>query len=393
MMQPIQLTDYTAHSALGLGLQAHRDALIKQHSALRHCDFKGASLDTYIGRIPELDHVSLPDGYHQYDSRCNRLAYSTLQADSLLDSIEQAKTRYGKKRIGLLVGTTASGFTQTERAYRHLTPSGDLPENFDYINAAHPYASCRFLRDYLDLQGHAYVLATACSSSAKIFIHAQQLISQSICDAVLVVGIDALCLNVLYGFNALGVLSHLPCQPFGQDRKGLSLGEASAMFLLEKPRDGKLALLGAGESTDGYHMSSPHPEGQGAILSMKQALATAGLEAHDIDYINCHGTASELNDAAESKAIEAVFGDKPLCSSTKGLTGHTLGAAGALEALLSCLAIDKQMAWGTSNTLVKDPKLNANIALSNITTPINVALSNSFGFGGNNASLIFGGLS
>src|SRR5690606_25506781 len=200
-----------------------------------------------------------------------------------------------------------------------------------------------FAQRYFGLSGPAATISSACSSSAKVFASARRMIQAGLIDAAVVGGVDTLCLTTLYGFNSLGLLAPQACRPFSAARNGISIGEAAALALLERaPASldaGAVLLAGVGESSDAYHMSSPHPEGLGARMAMQQALAMAGLEPEQIDYINLHGTATPSNDAAEGKAVAALFGSVTPCSSTKGATGHTLGAAGGLEAVICALAL------------------------------------------------------
>jgi 3-oxoacyl-[acyl-carrier-protein] synthase-1 len=237
-------------------------------------------------------------------------------------------------------------------------------------------------------------MCTACSSSAKVFASAQRMISAGMIDAAVVGGVDSLCLTTLYGFHSLQLTSRLPCRPFDVARDGISIGEAAAFILLERPAPrpdgGAIMLLGTGESSDAYHMSSPHPEGRGARASIQQALTAAQLAPADIDYINLHGTATVSNDSAEDLAVTSVFGTRTACSSTKGATGHALGAAGALEAVICALAIEHGFMPGGLSTTAVDPKLNLHYLRENQRANIRHVLSNSFGFGGANCSLIFG---
>ncbi|MEK6297980.1 MAG: beta-ketoacyl synthase N-terminal-like domain-containing protein, partial [Paraburkholderia tropica] len=230
----------------------------------------------------------------------------------------------------------------------------------------------------------------------KVFGSARRMIEAGLIDAAVVGGVDSLCLTTLYGFNSLELLSRQPCRPFDVARDGISIGEAAAFALLERlpaqadtlPGDAIL-LLGIGESSDAHHMSSPHPEGLGARAALEQALASAGLAPDEIDYINLHGTATPSNDASESRAVGALFGSTP-CSSTKGATGHTLGAAGALEAIAAALALRHGFVPAGVNTQVVDHALGLDYALTNRDADVRAALSNSFGFGGTNCSLLLG---
>jgi 3-oxoacyl-[acyl-carrier-protein] synthase-1 len=238
------------------------------------------------------------------------------------------------------------------------------------------------------------VVSTACSSSAKVFAAAARMLATGLIDAALVGGVDSLCLTTLYGFNSLELLSPEPCRPFAAERKGLSIGEAAAFILLQRPADSlngeDVLLLGTGESSDAHHMSSPHPEGLGARMAMAAALQSAALQAADIDYINLHGTATPSNDAAEGKAVAALFGDRTPCSSTKGATGHTLGAAGGLEAVISALSLRDGFLPGGVNTRQVDPGIPIQYLTANRESAPRRVLSNSFGFGGTNCSLLFG---
>jgi 3-oxoacyl-[acyl-carrier-protein] synthase-1 len=238
-------------------------------------------------------------------------------------------------------------------------------------------------------------VSSACSSSAKVFASARRMMAAGLIDAAVVGGVDSLCLTTLYGFNSLDLLSRQPCQPFDAGRKGISIGEGAAFVLLEKlpaSLDADAVLLrGFGESSDAHHMSAPHPEGLGAISAMRQALASAGLLPGQIDYINLHGTATPSNDAVEGKAVASVFGDHALpCSSTKGATGHTLGAAGGLEAVISALALQQGFMPGGVNTHTVDPDLPVAYLLHKRDEAPQHVLSNSFGFGGTNCSLVLG---
>jgi 3-oxoacyl-[acyl-carrier-protein] synthase-1 len=235
-------------------------------------------------------------------------------------------------------------------------------------------------------------VATACSSSAKAFAQAERLIRAGPADAAVVGGVDTLCGSVLYGFNSLELVSPEPCRPFDIARRGISLGEAGGFALLERASADEPGpwLLGYGESSDAHHMSSPHPEGLGARLAMTEALARAGVEPASVAYVNLHGTASQRNDEVEARAIAELFPPDTLASSTKGWTGHTLGAAGIVEAVIALLAIERGLAPGTLNTITLDAVCGPQVRLDNERRAVERALSNSFGFGGNNCSLLFG---
>jgi 3-oxoacyl-[acyl-carrier-protein] synthase I len=228
-----------------------------------------------------------------------------------------------------------------------------------------------------------------------VFGSAWRMMDAGLIDAAVVGGVDSLCLTTLYGFGSLDVLSDAPCRPFDTARKGISIGESAAFALLQRlPRElpGCAVLLrGVGESSDAHHMSAPHPEGAGARQAMEQALAMAGVQPRDVDYVNLHGTATAANDAAEGKAVAAVFGERGVrCSSTKGATGHALGAAGGLEAVIAALALQHGMAWAGVNTADPDAAIPVDYLLDNREQDTRLVLSNSFGFGGTNCSLLLG---
>ncbi|MGB0129957.1 MAG: beta-ketoacyl-[acyl-carrier-protein] synthase family protein, partial [Rhodocyclaceae bacterium] len=345
--------------------------------------------------VAGIDAVSLPARLSAFDCRNNRLAQLGLETDGFADAVRGAIGRFGRHRLGVFLGTSVSGMLQTELAYRRRDPAtGALPTDFHYRETHNSYSLEDFVRGYFGLEGPAAVTSTACSSSAKVFAAAARMMECGLIDAALVGGVDSLCLTTLYGFSSLELTATEPCRPFDVTRKGISIGEAAAFALLERapasPEAPDLLLLGAGESSDAYHMSAPHPEGLGARLAMEGALASAGLSAQDIGYINLHGTATPSNDAAEGKAVAALFGNGVPCSSTKGATGHTLGAAGAVEAAISLLALAHGFLPGSPGTREPDPAIPLRYLQTGMTAAPRYALSNSFGFGGSNCSLIFG---
>jgi 3-oxoacyl-[acyl-carrier-protein] synthase-1 len=393
-MRPLQLTHFTAVSAVGHGLAQTLDALEQQRGGLAPCAFESVDLPTHIGEVRGVDGVALPDELSGYNCRNNRLAQLGLLQDGFADAVAKSATRWGSGRIGVFMGTSTSGILETELAYREWAATGVLPQSFNYAGAHNSFSVADFVRHALRLEGPATVVCTACSSSAKVFASAQRMISVGLIDAAVVGGVDSLCLTTLYGFHSLQLTSRSACRPFDIERDGISIGEAAAFALLERLPEqldaNAILLLGTGESSDAYHMSSPHPEGRGARASIEQALAAARLEPTDIDYINLHGTATTSNDSAEDLAVSAVFGTHIPCSSTKGATGHTLGAAGALEAVICALSIRHGLMPGGLNTATVDPRLHVHYLRENRHGNVNRVLSNSFGFGGANCSLIFG---
>jgi 3-oxoacyl-[acyl-carrier-protein] synthase-1 len=394
-MTPLLVSAFTVVNALGRGNAATYDALRGSQSGLRPCRLPFADLDTHVGEVAGLDDVSLPSHLAHYDCRNNRLAYLGLQHDGFMNAVAAARDRYGAGRIAVILGTSTSGILQTETAYCQRDPvTGALPGWYDYQHTHNIFSSGDFVRHVLQLTGPAYVISTACSSSAKVFASAQRLMALGFCDAVVVGGVDSLCATTLYGFSSLELVARGPCRPADANRDGISIGEAAGYALLERPESGPHgnapALLGCGESSDAYHMSSPHPEGAGALSAMQRALRSAGLAPQGIDYINLHGTATKANDAVEDLAVSRLFGNDTFCSSTKGWTGHTLGAAGITEAVIACLCLERGLIPGSLNTNEVDPAFSSRVVVENREQAVTRVLSNSFGFGGNNCSLIFG---
>jgi 3-oxoacyl-[acyl-carrier-protein] synthase-1 len=391
MMEPLPVTAIATANPLGLGLAATWAALREGRSGLRPNDFEDTTIQTWIGRISGLEAQAVRGKLADWDCRNNRLALLGLRQDGFEEAVEEVRHRYGPERVGVLLGTTTSGILETELAYRNRHPDGTLPE-LRYRHTQNLFSVSDFVRRHLELAGPVASISTACSSSAKVFAAAARLIASDLSDAVVVGGVDSLCLMTLYGFGSLGLLSDRPCRPCDVDRNGLSIGEAAGFMLLERPGRCKtdIALLGYGESSDAYHMSTPQPEGKGATLAMEQALGRAGLKAADIDYVNLHGTGTPANDLAEDGAVCRIFGARTPCSSTKGATGHTLGAAGIMEAVLSALCLRHDFVPGTVNTTTLDPRLHGQVIMKGMYCPLRRVISNSFGFGGNNCSLIFG---
>lgn len=394
-MLPVLLSRFTATSCIGRGLDQTLAALLGRQSGLQHCAFQGIDIDTWVGEADAVDDEEIEPELRDFNCRNNRLAQLALRQDGFVDAVETAATRWGRQRIGVFLGTSTAGILQTEWAFRHRDPvSGRLPPDFVYAATHSPYSLTDFIRRKLRLEGPAMSVSSACSSSAKVFALAKRMLDAGLIDAAVVGGVDSLCATTLYGFHSLGLLADGPCRPFSDDRKGISIGEAAAYLLLERMPDSldddAILLLGVGESSDAYHMSSPHPEGLGARMAMEQALSSAGLSHAAIDYINLHGTATLNNDSAEAKAVASVFGAATPCSSTKGATGHTLGAAGALEAVICAVAIQHDLMPAGPEAGQRDTTMDIQYLASNRRQKVSHVLSNSFGFGGSNCSLVFG---
>lgn len=393
-MIPLQLSYFSLTTCLGAGIEANLAALRAQRSGLAPCTFESVQLDTAVGAVAGLDEVVLRADLSAFNCRNNRLAQLTLEQDDFARSTAVALERYDAARVGVFIGTSTAGILETEIAYRTRDPHTDAflqPPQYRYTH--NPYSSADFVRSYFHLRGPAFTVSTACSSSAKVFGSAQRMIAAGLIDAAIVGGVDSLCLTTLYGFSSLQLTSTRPCRPFDIDRDGISIGEGAAFILLERKTAAKedaIVLLGVGESSDAYHMSSPHPEGRGALQAMRAALRHAQLNADAIDYINLHGTATPNNDSAEGRAVAALFGAHVPASSIKGATGHTLGAAGGIEAVIAALALANDFIPAGVNTARLDPELQLDYVLQNRAQALRYVLSNSFGFGGTNCSLILG---
>ena len=394
-MKPLLLAEFTATSCIGQGVAPTLTALVEQRSGLKRCEFETVKIDTHIGEVPGVDAQRLPKDLQIFNCRNNRLAELGVQQDGFFDAVQAAAARWGRRRVGVFLGTSTAGIMQTELAYRARDAvSGALPPSFEYGTTHNSFSVADYLRQRCRLEGPAVVVSSACASSAKVFGSARRMIEAGLIDAALVGGTDSLCLTTLYGFHSLQLSSAAPCRPFDAARDGISIGEAAAFVLLERVPENldadAVLLYGVGESSDAYHMSAPHPEGLGAKRAMQAALTAASMEPGDIDYINLHGTGTPSNDRSESQAVTSIFGPTTPCSSTKGATGHTLGGAGALEAVISALAIQNGLMPGGVHTTRIDPNLTAHYIKENRRAQVKRVLSNSFGFGGTNCSLIFG---
>ena len=401
-MQALRIPAFTITSCLGRGVTPTLAALAAHRGGLKPCEFETVDLDTWIGEVDRVDDERLYTEFARFDCRNNRLAQIGLMQDGFADAVRAAIERHGADRIGVFLGTSTSGILQTELAYREREQAGGdgaLPSWYHYAQTHNTYSVVDFVSRWFGIRGPAVAVSAACASSAKVFGNAARMLASGRIDAAVVGGVDSLCLTTLYGFRSLELVSTQPAQPYGADRNGLSISEAAAFALLERSddrgandaNDGAAAPLfvGIGESSDAHHMSSPHPEGLGARLAMEAALSSAGLAPRDIDYINLHGTATRNNDAAEDKAVFGLFGRDVPVSSTKGATGHTLGAAGGVEAVISLLALREGLIPGGLNTTTIDPTLRSDYRIDNSRGEVRRVLSNSFGFGGANCSLLF----
>lgn len=322
------------------------------------------------------------------DTRNNSLLATAIAP--LRAQIEILKARFGAERIGVIVGSSTSGIAEGEMAVTHHLDTGTFPPTFHY-GQQEMYAPSAYVADQLQLRGPSWTISTACTSGAKAIASGARLLALGVCDAVIVGGADSLCRLTVEGFMSLSATSAELNNPFSLNRRGINIGEAAALMILAR-EPSAVRLAGVGETSDAHHISAPEPEGRGASAAISEALASAGLTADDIDYINLHGTATEQNDRMESLAVARVLGTDIPCSSTKPLTGHTLGAAGALEAAFCYLALlrtDGKLPSALWDG-VTDPELAplTKLGAANARKQLHYAMSNSFAFGGNNISLI-----
>ena len=392
-ISPLSMTASSLVNAAGCGKQATLAALKNGVSGLRLLSLPGLNFPTWLGRVDAVDTVELEPALQHFSCRNNKLAKLALDTDDFREAVQQAIERYGKNRIGVFMGTSTSGKAETENAYAHREACcGRFALSFDMLHTHNIGSLLAYVQHSLGLNGAGLTISTACSSSAKVFATAHRFLNSGICDAAIVGGVDSLCLTTLYGFNALQLISSQPCRPWDRDRNGISVGEAAGFSLLEKSSNapGAVKLMGFGESSDAYHMSTPRPGGEGAIMAMKFALDRAGLEASDIGYVNLHGTATLSNDSAEAQGLYATFSDRVLCSSTKGITGHTLGAAGITEAIICSLVLEQDVMPANVNLNNPDQSLPVEVIQTTLNRSVSHVMSNSFGFGGSNCSLVLG---
>lgn len=439
IIPPVGVRAFSTVSAAGIGQAALLAALRDGRTCLTRNRFGDPTLDTFVGAVAALDvpaatdpPLSMPAALaDRWDARAPRLAWLGLVADDFLAEVRAAVARHGALRVGLALGTSAATIGVTEAAYRALTPKGAFPAPLRRPQLNTPHALALFVTEATGIAGPVVTVSTACSSSAKVFAVAERWLRLGLVDAVVAGGVDALCQSVLYGFAALGLVSPAPCRPFDRRRDGISVGEAAGFALVERvegagaagpaagrgpgerARPAPLRLLGHGEANDAFHMSSPHPEGLGAELALDAALARAGIDGAAVDYVNLHGTASPKNDEVEAAPVARRYGARTLASATKGLTGHTMGAAGMLEAAICLLALRHGVVPGSAGCEEPDGAFAAGSSGSPATATsrgpgavaaaggpclvreacvrtVRIAASHSFGFGGNNAVLVFG---
>lgn len=387
-MRPLPVTGYAMLHALGgtraailAELGAGRSGLAPPAADL-FCQPLG--FETAVGAVA-IELPELPPELALRDTRLARMA--AYLVEHLDEPLRRARERWAPERTAILLGTSTAGAATTERAYREFVASGHFPGKYDF-RQQHTYgAVLAVVAALTGARGPAQMVSTACSSGAKPFATARRLIAAGIIDAAIVGGIDTLCSLTLTGFQSLQALDPRPCRPFGADRRGISIGEGGALALVERDGDARVVVDGVGETSDAYHISAPQPEGLGARAAMEAALAQAGCGPEDVDLVNAHGTGTRLNDSAESLAIEAVLGSSVPVLSTKGFTGHTLGAAGAIEFAFAACALEEGWYPASIGAEPRDPELAINVVTERTAGTLRRVLSNSFAFGGNNVCL------
>lgn len=394
-MKRVYLNQLGMVSPLGRTLGESKHALLELvRSGVVLSDAYSPGRALPIGRIdPSWTLPCLDDRPLAQRSRNNQLALAALV--QIRPAIDCAIERFGSARVGVIVGTSTSGISEAETAVRNYLSTGALPERFHY-GQQELASPAIVLAEELGISGPAYVHSSACASSAKALASAARLILMDACDAVVAGGVDTLCRFTIAGFAALESLSMTRCNPLSRNRDGINIGEGAALFLVSR-EPATVALCGWGESSDGYHMSAPDPSGAGARIALEQALRRAAVIAAEIKYVNLHGTATAQNDAMEARLIDQVFGDRVCVSSTKPMTGHALGAAGAIEAALCWLTMQNENATGKLPVHLWDgardpalPVLQLATAASSLGHPPRLVLSNSFAFGGANVTLVLG---
>ena len=385
----IAITARAALTCLGSGRAAHVEALRDMRSGLSPCDMEGIGIPCFVGRVEGVEAFDLRGPLAAWDNRASRLALMALAADGLQDAIGAAVLRWGSRRVGLVLGTSTSGIERLERVYRARRGDGPLAADYSMRHHSDHNAVTACLLEHLGIAGPSYTVSTACSSSAKALVDAAQLIQLGLCDAVLAGGVDSLCMTSLYGFEALELVSRRPCRPLDADRDGLSIGEGAGFLLLEREGAGP-HLLGYGETSDALSMSTPPPDGAGAAAAMRAALDSAGLAPGRVGFLKLHGTATPANDSAETAAAQAVLPQGTPFASFKGLIGHTLGAAGAVEAVMCLDAMEAGILPGSAGLAASDPALPGRVQQRTVRAEYDVALCNAFGFGGSNCALVLG---
>ncbi len=389
MNSPLYIHDFAFCSSLGCDKKLVWNALCG-NAPPRFETENFCGRERLVAKISDGDLLPVKNG--EYDNRVNRISEKALS--QMENSVRDIVEKFGEERVGVFIGSSDNGSGESLNALRFFGEHGSYPKNFVLKKQQADFAA-EFIADRFRLKGPIFTHSSACASSAAAFASARNWIEAGFCDAAIVGGVDVASLTVVLGFDSLEAVSLEPTNPFSKNRSGLTIGEASAFFVVSPHRENaEIMITGIGESADAEHLTAPREDGSGAALAMEKALADAQISPSDVDYINLHGTGTRLNDAMESFAVNRIFGNSVPASSTKGLTGHTLGASGALEAAFCCLALSSE------NDLrklpvhhfdgIRDPKLPAiRLVSPGETSPsLKTCMTNSFGFGGCNVSLV-----
>ena len=410
-MRPLAITAMSLVNAMGTTQAEVLDALFAGRSGLVPSSTAGLPISlpfpTFVGAVPGAL-APLPQRFERYDTRLARIGWHALE--EIRGDVEAAVARWGKRRVAVLIGTSTGGLDATEVAYRTWGETSVVPPAFDLRHQHDFNALGELIAESLGVEGPVYVVSTACSSSAKVHASAARLMDLGLIDAALVGGIDSLCRMTLHGFRGLGILSESRCKPFAQDRNGINIGEGAGLMLVERVTDATEAralafVLGAGESSDAYNMSSPEPSGRGAKEAMQRALASGGLQPGEVDLVIAHGTATQQNDIAEALAIEGVLGLSTPVISTKAYTGHQLGAAGATSAVFAAAIVERGAIPPSLGAEPLDASLRVRVIGEHAQQDTGnadgntvaqgasrVVLANAFAFGGSNVCLAIAGV-
>lgn len=384
---------YIHHFGLSTSIGSDKETVWKSLCGFGNPNF---TLQNFCGKERLVGKISdaelFPVKNLEYDNRVNRLSEKVLS--QIENSVFEFVEKFGADRIGVFVGSSDNGSEESLSALKFFREKGFYPKDYTLKKQQADFAT-EFIADRFHLKGPVFTHSSACASSASAFASARNWLSAGLCDAAIVGGVDIASLMVVLGFDSLEAVALSPTNPFSKNRAGLTIGEAAAFFVVSLGKENaQFVLSGIGESADAEHVTAPRADGAGARLAMERALADAGISPSDVDYINLHGTGTKLNDAMESIAVHEVFGDVTPASSTKSLTGHTLGASGALEAAFCCLALSES----NKECLLpvhrfdglRDPELPEIhlVSRGERASRLKTCVSNSFGFGGCNVSLV-----
>jgi len=380
----IFINHYSLTSALGNGVAETRGNLFSGVSpGMSVTDKYSTGRDLHLGLVyadlPNIDTLPL-----KHRSRNNQLLLATF--NTFYDEFDMYSRGVDKSRIAIVIGSSTSGISDEEAVFPHVISTGKFPDSYDLSQRLF-CSPANFLAGQLGVTGPAYGISTACTSSAKAIASGARLLKSGMVDLVIAGGVDSLCNFTVAGFSSIESISKDRCNPFSVNRSGINIGEGCALFLMSR-EESDISLTGWGESSDGYHISAPEPNGIGATLAINSALKMANMCETQIQYINLHGTATYQNDLMEANLIDRL-NFKALVSSTKSLTGHTLGAAGAIEAAICCLTLTDN---GRLPPHIWDGSYDPELPILNIANPLpnapKVVMTNNFAFGGNNTSLI-----